>query len=235
VLHLALDGEPAARRAEQLRHPGAGGKEQALRLVRAARRSDPNTLAGGLPPCERLVELQLDAPGRGVPQGRGHGSLGIDPARARFEDGDRRVQVVEQGIAAGERRGIENLVFDAVLTGARQRTADDLSALRADVEHAGDVEQRGLRRRFETPPVLVGASRERHVPRMLERRLADDTRAAVARAHGVGRMKTIEPQDAETAAAQMDCRRAADGAESGEDDVVGHGDNLASNPDARGQ
>lgn len=46
-------------------------------------------------------------------------------------------------------------------------------------------------------------------------------------------VKPIESEDAETTSGQMDRRGAAGGAETGEDDVVGHGDNLASKQNAR--
>jgi hypothetical protein len=43
----------------------------------------------------------------------------------------------------------------------------------------------------------------------------------------MGRVIAIDAEDAQAATRQMYGRRAADGAETGEDDVVGHGDNLA--------
>ena len=111
-------------------------------------------------------------------------------------------------------------MLDVVLTRARQCATDERSTGRADVQDAGNMKQRAVRRGLEAPPVLVSAPGERDVARVLKCRFADDTGAAVARAQRVRRVMAIEAEDAQPETGQVDRGGAADGSEPGDDDVV---------------
>ncbi len=118
--------------------------------------------------------------------------------------------------------GVEKFVRQVPLAGRAQAAGDGRRLGPAEVEAAGERHQVGARAGLELVPELVGAQQQRHVRRVLEVRLPDDARPAVARPAVVRRPEALEPEHPLPPRREMGRRGAAHAAEPDDDHVDGH-------------
>lgn len=107
-----------------------------------------------------------------------------------------------------------------VQPGAAERPFDERAVWSSDHQAARFTQQRCPGLAFQGAPELVGPLHQRHVGRMLEVRLADDSCLSVGGPESMRWRVAVEAEDAKTAAGQLERGRAAHCAEPGDDDVV---------------
>src|SRR5919199_2888442 len=107
-----------------------------------------------------------------------------------------------------------------MLLGAPYAARDELALAAPDHEPARERHELPARLALQLLPQLVGPQEQRHVGGMLEVGLADDARAAVARAPVVGRGEPLEPENPFAASGEPVGGGAPHPAEAGDDRVV---------------
>src|SRR5262249_31792676 len=105
------------------------------------------------------------------------------------------------------------LVGQAVLARRSQRAGDELAVRGAELDDAGDLEQRFARLALERTPQRDRGAHQRHVGRMLEVAEPDDAGLAVRRAAVVAGRELFDADRAHAAPGEMVKRGAAHGAE----------------------
>jgi hypothetical protein len=159
----------------------------------------------------------------GQPQVGGDGGLGADEPGARLVHADVLGAGGEGGEAAADVGGVQFLVRQPPPVGGGAGARHGAAAGRADHQPAGDGEQVGVGVAGQPLPQLVGAQQQRDVVGVLEVRLADDARPAVAGPAVVGGPVAVEPEDAQAARREVVGGGGAHAAEADDGDVVGGG------------
>jgi hypothetical protein len=151
---------------------------------------------------------------------RGDAAFGEEDAGSWFENAGHRFLRAEGGKTAANLRGAQNLMRQMMQFGATFGAPKDGAVLLADHQPTGLEQQWFAGQLLEFVPKGVGPLHHGNVNRMLEVSFADDAGLPVGGSEGVGRGKAIEAQDPQAAAGQVKGRRAAHGAEAGDDHVV---------------
>jgi len=123
---------------------------------------------------ETSPQSELGTMPAGQAQGGGDGQFGIERTGTGFEDADLAVLQSEGGKASADRLGIQHLVRQAMVAGARERSPHDGRRWVAEHQATRLSKDRDAPLVLQRLPALVRPLHQRHVAGVLEIGLADD-------------------------------------------------------------
>ncbi|GAA1422422.1 hypothetical protein GCM10009640_15130 [Agrococcus citreus] len=219
------------RHVDELRQPRPGGDDDAPRAHVAP--LEPHR-DGRVARIADVVDLDREHPlaradlgARRARRVDGRDDRGLGPQHARLGIPQAHVAGIEpsqRGQPLGDRRGVEPLDGEVVLSCRREGALDDAGAGLPDHDAAGLEQQLLAAQRLELAPQRAGAAGDGREAGVLEARDAEEPRAAVRSAPCVPRLVLIDGDDVEPARREPPRRARPDRAQPDDHDV---GDPLA--------